>query len=867
MAVNWITDYNLGTCREMQAFSLQLMAEGTGTITYRLISNSGSIPPGLLLNTSGVLSGVPTVQGSIIDYRFGVRATDESGDIADRIFVITTTRERLVDLTDPPVAQTGVYKLPTGLDGKFYSARLPTTTGTGVGLTYELVEGELPDGVTLNTTTGVISGYPRPITSEVIDTYEFDEGSGDGFDSIRFDFGSSNISKIFYFKIRVSDGNSTDDQRYSLFIVHRRDLDGSTDLVNIDNSIITVNDGPSFIPIITTASGQIASIRQNKRFHFQITGLDFENEPFGFRLISGALPTGLTLNSTGWITGTVNVTSLVNVTYTFSVQAYRSTSFGGPYDPGGIHGETKEFSLQVQGSLEQDVTWLTPDELGNIYTGSISELKIQARAGSNQVLTYKLINGGYGALPPGLTLLSDGTISGRPSFNIPHNTVYRFKVSVDDNGVSVYEEHEFSIRVLHRSDMLQDVRPYENLYLRPLYTPEQREIYNNLINNTTIIPNNILYRPLDPWFGRNLERRIVFLPGLNYTSDNSSEWTFLTNDNNHFNKKFSVSELKSARAVDDDLNVLYEVIYVELLENNGSSSNTTSSETVSTSQITVKPNSINNMTKVVSDTIGYTTRGLLPQWMTSTQEDGSVLGFVKCIPLVYLQPGKRVEVLFKLKSTGLVNALSRAVFTVDRYELDRSLSLNFNNTTKTFNNVSVTGVGNISTTIGNSIVTGVQETITLAGTFTSVRSLSNVSSILIGRDSNLVTLVNQGKLKRGSPLYLNGNLLANISLIKSQTSVILDRNVSYLNSNTLTTFRTTEFDRELTVGTTLTVMQNGNPVVIGTVANIISSNRLELTSGSTTTISSSAFNYVDATEYTTPGDGDKYIRFIDKEII
>ena len=56
----------------------------------------------------------------------------------------------------------GTSSLPSGQDGSAYSAQLSSTGGAGGG-TWSLSSGSLPSGLSLNASTGVISGVPRAV--------------------------------------------------------------------------------------------------------------------------------------------------------------------------------------------------------------------------------------------------------------------------------------------------------------------------------------------------------------------------------------------------------------------------------------------------------------------------------------------------------------------------------------------------------------------------------------------------------------------------------------------------------------------------------------------------------------------------------
>ncbi len=127
-------------------YSDQLTASGgTGALTWSV--SSGSLPPGLSLSsTTGLLSGTPTTAGS---YPFTVKITDTTGGSA-------TQPATLVIAAVPSLANTAP---PSGQAAVAYSDALAVTGGTGP-FTWAVSGGSLPPGLTLNTSTGLLSGTP-----------------------------------------------------------------------------------------------------------------------------------------------------------------------------------------------------------------------------------------------------------------------------------------------------------------------------------------------------------------------------------------------------------------------------------------------------------------------------------------------------------------------------------------------------------------------------------------------------------------------------------------------------------------------------------------------------------------------------------
>jgi hypothetical protein len=130
-------------------FTQTLTATGSTPITYAV--QSGTIPAGLTLSSSGVISGTPTTAAA---YSFTVRATN-SGGIDDQLFTGSVSPAVVA-----PTIQTAAID--------FMRASTPFSQqmlATGdQPITWSVFSGTLPTGVTLSA-TGVLSGTPTTTTS------------------------------------------------------------------------------------------------------------------------------------------------------------------------------------------------------------------------------------------------------------------------------------------------------------------------------------------------------------------------------------------------------------------------------------------------------------------------------------------------------------------------------------------------------------------------------------------------------------------------------------------------------------------------------------------------------------------------------
>jgi hypothetical protein len=142
ISCNTPTTGNVGT-----AYSHNFPASG-GTSPYTWSITSGSLPTGLTLNTStGTVSGTPTV---ITTSSFTIKVTDSVSSVASTPCSI---------VINPAFLAANCNNPPTGYVGIFYTRTLLATGGVPP-YTWMITSGSLPPGLSLNTSTGVISGTP-----------------------------------------------------------------------------------------------------------------------------------------------------------------------------------------------------------------------------------------------------------------------------------------------------------------------------------------------------------------------------------------------------------------------------------------------------------------------------------------------------------------------------------------------------------------------------------------------------------------------------------------------------------------------------------------------------------------------------------
>ena len=498
-----------------------------------------------------------------------------------------------------------------------------------------------------------------------------------------------------------------------------------------------------------------------------------------------SLPPGLALDSnTGWLTGYVpefpgpDYGNLTSYNYVANGGDYQLNPLTGSYysvSPGtgnytsdtnnyskqytfGIQVENifdnslvspiKQFYITILGAIDLQVNWLTDINLGLIDAGSVSQLKIEASAASGRELYYSLKLGSK--IPQGLALLNDGTISGRCSFQTFNLTdideygnrvlttfdqsnknkgyykssttfdqTYSFTVIAQDYSAKVVGEKTFNLTI-----NVVTYEPYNDLYI--LCRPElpKREIINQILGNTDYFPQQDVYRFGDPWWG--VQKDIKLLVGYGLTSSQSSSYINAM-QKRHYNKKLYFGDFHTAQAKDYLGNVLYEVVYVDIIEdtktyttkndrlykniprsefnmnNIVSTWSNPHAQTLSLNQLyadittitadvlyirtnntwgpiiplnEIYPNDLDLMLSDIIIAIGNANTNTLPQWQTSIQTDGKILGFQTSAVLAYMKPGTSARALFNLKKK-IPYDIKSIPFEVDRYVLDDNQNANF----------------------------------------------------------------------------------------------------------------------------------------------------------------------------------------------
>ena len=334
---------------------LPMATGGNGELTYTIMTE---LPNGLTFNdATRILSGTPTVSKSETEYTYTV--TDADGDTDMLTFTITVAEDLMPSLGGEIVAAQSYI-----MDTKITDLVLPMATGGNGDLAYTLTP-ELPNGLTFNDATRILSGTPTVSKSETEYTYTVTDADGD--------------TDMLTFTITVAE-----------------DLMPSFSLgAIIDDQIYTANTGISalMLPAATGGNGN----------------LDYDLSP--------SLPIGLTFNA---ITRTLSGTPTVpksETQYTYTV-----TDADGDTD-------MLTFTITV---METDISPSLGGEIvaaqSYIVNTKITDLVLPAATGGNGDLAYTLTP----ELPNGLTFNAiTRLLSGTPT--VPKSeTQYTYTVTDAD---------------------------------------------------------------------------------------------------------------------------------------------------------------------------------------------------------------------------------------------------------------------------------------------------------------------------------------------------------------------------------------------------------------------------------------------------
>lgn len=383
--ITWQSSGVLGTffdsaAPSRQSISIQLQSTNSSgyAVEYDTTLVSGSLPPGLTLSASGLISGTAAAVTSDTTYTFQVKAKSSGAS----------------DVTSPALSM--IIKAPNSITwassgslGDFNDSASPSrsniqiqlsatsTTGSTVTYATSVASGSLPPGLSISS-SGLISGTAAAVAADTTYTFTINAFSNDA---------PTQLSPSLSVTIRKPQNIS---------------WTSSGSLGTYYDSAAPSRTGINIQLQASSSNGGVVS--------------------YNTSLASGSLPPGLTLSSTGLISGTASAV-LVDTTYTFQVVA---TS------PNVSSSTSTALSITIK--APNVITWNSTGVLGTFNDSSSpsrSNISIQlsASSSSGSAVTYNT-NVASGSLPPGLTLSGSGLISGTAAAVLT-DTTYTFTLTAN----------------------------------------------------------------------------------------------------------------------------------------------------------------------------------------------------------------------------------------------------------------------------------------------------------------------------------------------------------------------------------------------------------------------------------------------------
>lgn len=148
-ALQFTTGPSLGNAAAGTPYSQVLTATGgTGSGYSYALEAGSSLPPGLVLSTAGLISGIPiSTVGS--PFPFTIHVTDSASNTLAKNFTIQV---------NPGLSIVSPSILPAATKGNPYSQAVSAAGVTPI--VWSVVAGSLPDGLSLSASIGLISGTP-----------------------------------------------------------------------------------------------------------------------------------------------------------------------------------------------------------------------------------------------------------------------------------------------------------------------------------------------------------------------------------------------------------------------------------------------------------------------------------------------------------------------------------------------------------------------------------------------------------------------------------------------------------------------------------------------------------------------------------
>lgn len=431
------------------------------------------------------------------------------------------------------------------------------------------------------------------------------------------------------------------------------------------NQIYLLNvlgDIPSTIEFISTSSLGVLTPGEISELAVKAVNTN-TNYSIQYEIISGQLPPGLTFNQDGTIQGRV-----INSGQTYFDFGLTTATFVGNIVNNilTVNTVTSGEIILHQSIANDNITSPTYLVKGAGNTWTVSDLTTTATNTVTNTSTYI-----WGLTFPTLvpTPINVDTSTFVASTLSP--TAYANNILVVDGSATTVDKNwYFTVRAsdVYRLSSVEKecyitvyqdtLTEYTRIYVKPFLTKEKRMAYKDFITDPIIFDPVLIYRPNDPEFGIQQNIKMLLETGIEKATLDDYAGAM---QEFFYRKSFYFGEVKSIPAQDSNGNNIYDIVYVEIIDNqmNGT---TSPSYAVSVNNMQLALESIQLDSTTV---IGVNSR-LQPKYMTTLQSDtGVAIGFVKAVPLCYTIPGGALKILSRIN-----NAISTGAFDFKQYHFD-----------------------------------------------------------------------------------------------------------------------------------------------------------------------------------------------------
>lgn len=648
----------------------------------------GSLPPGLEINITGTIRGYP--EPPLVNVTLNSVTTNATVTASSSNYITCTSTNGFS--IGRPVVFTGTTFGDIVASNTYYIKNIINTTT-----------------FTVSTTQG---GSVFPLT----------DGSGSMVVTLPAISQGAPTIRTYNFVLKLESPLGTDTASYSITVINQNtpvSQGGPGKLANTRTPTIlntrpltyNISDSDPYYgyyisPVVAPSlPAPMGTFTSGNYFSYKIIGYDFDGNVLNYSF--SGLPSGLSGDSTtGWITGYPSLGTIGLSNYQFTVTVWKESNPS-------ISTQNFNFAFNLSNEIKGNILWITDSNLGEVFNGSVSSLSVMAE--SDVELTYRLVSG---SLPPNISVASNGELIGKIAdqptsslLELGNSTIFTFEIQAYSQQFPIITSTKtFSVTVLQEYNQPTDI-----LYIKCTPDVDDRLILDSLLNNTSLIPNEFLYRPNDIYFGKASSVIYQHAFGI-YSSDIQQYLDAVTR--NHYWRYITLGELKTAVAKNSAGEVIYEVVYSQVVDNlvnpEGISIQSmitwprsidlglgpwyTSITDIYTSYETVLgqnyytslspgyvrylyPNSLPNMRNRVAQVLGqeYDSR-LLPLWMTSQQANGSTLGYTPAWVICYTKPGY-AETIKNNINNDWPYTLNQINFKIDRFSVDKSSTYNYDNNT------------------------------------------------------------------------------------------------------------------------------------------------------------------------------------------